>query len=265
MAFTSASSSVPRPFARQVVGAIRFFLAVVFIVYGLTKLLGGQFNYGDWTIAKKTVDGTSLVWSFYGYSPAYARFIGLTELIPAILLLIPRTATVGAMALFMVALNVTVMDFAFGFPSVKYFALLYTVLLGILLWADRAKLLRLLEPERRITMSAAPYHGPPNRALRRTVIALATLFVLFAANLFATSLDRGPEERAQQHLATSLAPGARIELLRSRYVGMLGIGRRASVEFVVTQPGRVDTMLVQAHKATGFTPWRIDDSSTKVR
>ncbi|MGH7468637.1 MAG: MauE/DoxX family redox-associated membrane protein, partial [Longimicrobiales bacterium] len=125
--------------------AIRFFLAVVFIVYGLTKLLGGQFNYGDWTLDKKTVDGTSLVWAFYGYSPVYARFLGLTELIPAILLLIPRTATVGALMLFMVTLNVTVLDFAFGFPSVKYFALLYTLLLGMLLWSDRAKLLRLLE------------------------------------------------------------------------------------------------------------------------
>ena len=86
------------------------------------KVLGGQYNYGDWVSDKKTVDGTSLVWAFYGY-PRCGRFTGLVELVPAIFLLIPRTATIGAAALFAVALNVTAMDFGFHYPAVKYFAL----------------------------------------------------------------------------------------------------------------------------------------------
>src|SRR5512138_152844 len=60
---------------------IRVLLAITFATYGLVKVLGGQYNYGDWVIDKKTVDGTSLVWAFYGYSPFYGRFTGLFELV----------------------------------------------------------------------------------------------------------------------------------------------------------------------------------------
>lgn len=67
-------------------------------------------------IDKKTTDGTSLVWAFFGYSQFYGRLTGLFELIPAVLLMIPRTATIGAAALFAVSLNITAMDFAYGYP-----------------------------------------------------------------------------------------------------------------------------------------------------
>src|SRR5262245_61339479 len=43
---------------------IRVFLGITFATYGLVKVLGGQYNYGDWVIDKSTVDGTSLVWAF---------------------------------------------------------------------------------------------------------------------------------------------------------------------------------------------------------
>ncbi|MEO7964929.1 MAG: hypothetical protein ABIT38_13585, partial [Gemmatimonadaceae bacterium] len=117
-----------------VITIVRGFLALVFITYGVVKIFGGQYYYGDWTISKATADGPGLVWAFYGFSPVYGRFIGFCELIPGILLLIPRTAMVGAMALFPVALNITMMDFTYRFPSVRYMALLYTVLLAFLLW-----------------------------------------------------------------------------------------------------------------------------------
>src|SRR5436309_9829651 len=123
-----------------VLTVIRVFLGITFATYGLVKVLGGQYNYGDWVIDKKTADGTSLVWAFYGYSPFYGRFTGLFELVPAIMLLIPRTATIGAAALFAVAVNVTAMDFGYHYPAVKWFALVYTILLAVLLWADRERL-----------------------------------------------------------------------------------------------------------------------------
>src|SRR4051812_16240147 len=111
--------SLPTSTARfaGILTVIRVFLAVTFATYGLVKVLGGQYNYGDWVIDKKTVDGTSLVWAFYGYSPFYGRFTGLFELLPALMLLSKRTATIGAAALFAVALNVTAMDFGFHYPA----------------------------------------------------------------------------------------------------------------------------------------------------
>ncbi len=141
----------------KLVLVLRLLLAAVFIMYGTIKLLGGQYYYGDWTIDKATTDGTSLVWAFYGYSPFYGRATGLFELIPAVMLLFRRTSTLGALGLFAVALNITLMDFAFDYPEVKYFALAYTVIAAVLVLHDRRKLTFLLaDTERRTTVSAPP-------------------------------------------------------------------------------------------------------------
>ncbi|HWO66729.1 MAG TPA: hypothetical protein VNO31_42530 [Umezawaea sp.] len=123
---------------------IRLLMAAVFLFYGTVKLLGGQYYYGDWTISKSTADGTSLVWAFYGYSPFYGRVTGLFEFIPAVMLLFRRTTFLGAAALFAVGLNITLMDFAFGYPFVKYLAATYTVLCAILVLHDKPKLTAVL-------------------------------------------------------------------------------------------------------------------------
>ncbi|QPP08280.1 hypothetical protein G4Z16_19885 [Streptomyces bathyalis] len=125
----------------RLITAVRLLLFAVFAGYGTIKLLGGQYDYGDWVISNRTQDGTSVVWAFYGYSPVYGRFTGLYELVPALLLLSRRTATLGALALFAVSLNITVMDFAYGYPMVKYFSLAYTLLCLFLVAQDRDRLL----------------------------------------------------------------------------------------------------------------------------
>lgn len=244
---------------------IRVFLGITFATYGLVKVLGGQYNYGDWVIDKKTVDGTSLVWAFYGYSPFYGRFTGLFELVPAILLLIPRTATIGAAALFAVALNVTAMDFGYDYPAVKYFALVYTILLGVLLWADREKLSLLLldrEQARAVAVSAGSLPraagGPVFSPLaRRLLLALAALFVLVEANIAALSISKGPEPVARRALAARLPPHARLELLRSRQSGLVGLSWTATVDYVVIGPRSTDTVTVHARKITAIVPWRV--------
>ncbi|MFG1921880.1 hypothetical protein [Cryptosporangium sp. NPDC048952] len=125
---------------------IRLFLVAVFLMYGSVKLAGGQYYYGDWTMSKADRPNEGLVWAFYGYSPFYGRVTGLFELLPAIMLLFGRTSLIGAGALFAVGLNITVMDFAFDFPAVKYFALFYTVLSLVLVLHEKEKLSVLLSP-----------------------------------------------------------------------------------------------------------------------
>lgn len=132
----------------RLITAVRLLLFAVFAGYGTIKLLGGQYDYGNWVISNRTQDGTSVVWAFYGYSPVYGRFTGLYELVPALLLLSRRTATLGALALFAVSLNITVMDFAYGYPMVKYFSLAYTLLCLFLVAEDRDRLV------------TAFWHGP---------------------------------------------------------------------------------------------------------
>ena len=274
------SSSVP---ARAVVPTstrwaatlqvIRVFLAITFATYGLVKVLGGQYNYGDWVIDKKTVDGTSLVWAFYGYSPMYGRFTGLFELVPAILLLIPRTATIGAAALFAVALNVTAMDFGFHYPAVKYFALGYTVLLAVLLWADREKLSLLLlnrEQARAIAASPPTLSAEASRPLfspvmRRVLLTAAGLFVVGAANVAALSISKGPEPVARRAIESRVRPNERLELLRSRQTGLIGVNWTATVDYLVIGAQSTDTVTVHARKITALFPWRVTQVTSTRR
>ena len=244
---------------------IRVFLAITFATYGLVKVLGGQYNYGDWVIDKKTVDGTSLVWAFYGYSPMYGRFTGLFELVPAILLLSPRTATIGAAALFAVALNVTAMDFGFHYPAVKYFALGYTVLLAVLLWADREKLsLLLLSREQARVVAASPptlsaEASQPlfSPVMRRVLLTAAGLFVIGAANVAALSISKGPEPVARRAVEGRMQPNERLELLRSRQTGLIGVDWTATVDYAVIGAQSTDTITVHARKITALFPWRV--------
>jgi uncharacterized membrane protein YphA (DoxX/SURF4 family) len=139
---------------------IRLFLVAIFLMYGTVKLAGGQYYYGDWTMSKAEHPDEGLVWAFYGYSPFYGRVTGLFELIPALMLLFGRTSLVGAGALFAVSLNITLMDFSFNFPAVKYFALLYTVLSLVLVLYEKEKLSALLSPPAEVHRKPA---GPSDR------------------------------------------------------------------------------------------------------
>jgi uncharacterized membrane protein YphA (DoxX/SURF4 family) len=244
---------------------IRVFLAITFATYGLVKVLGGQYNYGDWVIDKKTVDGTSLVWAFYGYSPMYGRFTGLFELVPAILLLILRTATIGAAALFAVSLNVTAMDFGFHYPAVKYFALGYTVLLAVLLWADREKLsLLLLNRDQARAIAASPPRLPAEASgplfspvMRRVLLTAAGLFVLGAANVAALSISNDPEPAARRAVEGRVQPNERLELLRSRQTGLIGVDWTATVDYAVIGAQSTDTVTIHARRITALFPWRV--------
>lgn len=242
---------------------VRRFLGVVFIAYGLVKLFGGQFVYDDWTITRSTADGPFLVWAFYGFSPQYARFIALCELVPALLLLFPRTAFVGAAALLPVALNITVMDFAYGFPAVKYLAAIYTALLLLLVWVEREKVWMLFRPLPRVqaafaatrTLQLPEPPAPPSRRAQRIIAVASTLFMLWVANLVVESSTDGPEPRAIRIASEGLP--APLVLERSRLQGQSGIGRVATVD-LRDAADRSATTRVYLTRLVGFVPWRVD-------
>lgn len=240
---------------------IRRFLGVVFIAYGLVKLFGGQFVYSDWTITRSTASGPFLVWAFYGFSPAYAKFIALCELIPGILLLFPRTAFVGAAALFPVALNITVMDFAYGFPGVKYLVAIYTALLALLIWVEREKVWMMFASRERVqaafaavgsvTVAPAPERS---KLLLGAIRVVSTLFILWVANMIVEVSTDGPEPRA---VAYATSRGDSLVLKRSRLTGQSGIGRTATVQLRTSSDTNV-AATVFLTRPIGFVPWRVD-------
>ncbi|MDQ6829459.1 MAG: DoxX family membrane protein [Gemmatimonadota bacterium] len=262
--------------------AIRIFLAFVFIAYGAAKLFGGQFYYGDWSATRSTIGGPSFVWYFYGYSPFYGRVIGLFELVPAIMLLIPRTAAAGAAALFAVSLNVAIMDFAFNFPGVKYAAAFYTFLCVVLIAYDSRKLglLLLSQGEAAAAFDAAMRYrsAPRERAPaigRRALIVGAVILIpvlIALADVVIVSRDLGPRAESLAALVERGMKASDLKMTRLRMTGSYGTRTAlADYQLIGSDPSKI--FRVESTRPHGFTGWRVikiselspSDSSAVVR
>ena len=116
----------------------RVLIAVAFIPSGLTKALGHRFT----VLSPETPIG--YFFEALYRTGFYWRFLGLCQLAAAILLLVPRTATVGALVFFPLILNIFVITVSLGFrgtPVITGLMLLANIYL--LCW-DYDKLKRLL-------------------------------------------------------------------------------------------------------------------------
>jgi hypothetical protein len=104
---------------------LRYVLASIMLGYGLAKLPPTQFQPPGPERLMRTFGESSpmgLLWTFMGFSPAYTMFAGVCEIIPALLLLFRRTATLGALISIGVLLNIVLLNFCYDVP-VKLFSL----------------------------------------------------------------------------------------------------------------------------------------------
>lgn len=92
----------------------RVLLAIGFIIPSLPKITHVPF----------TQVGTDTLVGYYFdalyQSGFYYQFIGYGQLIAGLLLLIPRTATIGAFAYFPIIINICVLTWSIDFPGTKY-------------------------------------------------------------------------------------------------------------------------------------------------
>jgi len=114
--------------------AIRFALAAAMLEYGMTKLIPTQFPppsletlvtpVGDLTLS-------ALLWTSIGASPAYEIFTGCIEVLGAILLLVPRTTTLGALISFAAMTQVFVLNMTYdiGLKLISFHLILLAVFL----------------------------------------------------------------------------------------------------------------------------------------
>lgn len=94
----------------------RWVAAVIAITYGFAKLNGAQFLVPDYILDQRVrdVSGPWLTWYYFGYSRAYAVFIGLSEVIAGGLLAFRRTSLIGALLCLPLAGNIVIVDIAYG-------------------------------------------------------------------------------------------------------------------------------------------------------
>ena len=120
--------------------AARWYVFFFLNVYGIGKILGGQFyrkgnlpsEVANTTLAN--ADAFDLAWTFMGYSQTYILFVGISQIIGAWCLLFNRTKLIGVVILVPILLNIIVFDLIFldmlgALVSASiYFTLLLTIL-----------------------------------------------------------------------------------------------------------------------------------------
>jgi uncharacterized membrane protein YphA (DoxX/SURF4 family) len=102
---------------------LRYVLGLAMLFYGFAKILKSQFpdlapgqldqRFGD-------ISPMGLLWKFMGYSTAYTVFAGLAEAVGGVLLLWRRTATLGALVVAAVMINVVMLNFCYDVPVKLY-------------------------------------------------------------------------------------------------------------------------------------------------
>lgn len=89
----------------------RIMIALAFIPSGLTKALGNRFTILG------TDDPVGFFFEALYRTGFYWRFLGLCQLLAALLLLIPRTTTIGALMFFPLILNIFVITVSMHFQG----------------------------------------------------------------------------------------------------------------------------------------------------
>ena len=98
--------------------AVRFYVGLMLINYGLFKILKLQFPSPSlYRLSQPYGDSSpmGLAWTFLGFSKGYNYFMGIAE-IAAVFLLFRRTLTFGAIITLMTTLNVMAVNYFFDIP-----------------------------------------------------------------------------------------------------------------------------------------------------
>jgi uncharacterized membrane protein YphA (DoxX/SURF4 family) len=165
----------------------RIMLAVGFIISGLVKIVGERFAAG---LSVNNPMGHYLEALYH--TEYYYTFIGVSQLIIALLLLIPRTALLGALLYFPIILNICVLTYAVRFEGTRSTTFMLLANLYLLCWDyDRIKCIL---PVKRIKKdSDAPRIRPLSNKFpfRFFGSVVATIGAVIIINLFMYDIRPG--------------------------------------------------------------------------
>lgn len=126
--------------------AMRFLLAFTLWNYGYSKLTGGQFGLSE-TELNTPIKDLSLFrisWHMFEGEP-FKSFIGISQIITAILLVYKRTFLLGTLMAIPIFLNILIVDLTIMPPFFKisfFFRLMfYLIFIGIILWYHKEQVL----------------------------------------------------------------------------------------------------------------------------
>lgn len=104
---------------------IRYYLALILLIYGFSKVFKAQFYLPEPNLLFTplgNLDKDILFWSTIGSSRFYSIFLGIIEIIPAVLLLFRKSSFIGSFIATGVLIHVVAINFSYSI-SVKIFSL----------------------------------------------------------------------------------------------------------------------------------------------
>jgi hypothetical protein len=158
----------------------RWVAATLCIVYGFAKINGSQFTVLDSELTRPLgqVSGFWLTWYYFGYSAVYGTLIALLEIVAGILLIVPRTALLGAVILLPIVTNIILID---GFFGVDLGATLVAVVILLCVWLTIAPYLPRLR--KAVLLETLPMRPSPRALIALCAVAIgAFTFTWWVAN-----------------------------------------------------------------------------------
>ncbi len=170
----------------------RLYVFFFLTVYGIGKIIGGQF-YTASSIPDEValmpiglVPDFELAWTFMGRSFGYILFIGLAEIIGAFLLLFNKTKLIGTLILVPIMVNVIVFDIFF---LDEYGALagatLYLLMLLTILVINKEKMSFILKE---LLNSKVPLNTSSKEKILKHLIVLVIIVLIFIGDQLIVNL-----------------------------------------------------------------------------
>jgi len=134
---------------------VRFALAGTMIAYGFVKVIPTQMSYPSLTRLVQpfgTLSPMGVLWTSMGSAPAYEIFTGCAQVAAGLLLIVPRTATFGALISLADMILLFVLNLTYDVP-LKLFAFHLTLLSCFLLAPDVPRLVRALSTQAQLFRS----------------------------------------------------------------------------------------------------------------
>ncbi|MBE9491142.1 MAG: hypothetical protein IMY67_12660 [Bacteroidetes bacterium] len=169
----------------------RLYVFFFLTAYGLGKVIGGQFY-----TATRMPDGLDLLpigqvtdfdlaWVFMGRSYGYMLYIGLAEVIGAVLLLSNKTKLIGTLILIPIMVNVIVFDIFFlnEFGALAS-AIIYFIMLLLILWINKDKIMLVIKT---LTHFDAVAKTSTKEKIIKYAYVLLIILIVFAFNQFLVS------------------------------------------------------------------------------
>ena len=163
--------------------AARWYVFVFLNIYGVGKIIGGQFYRRGHLPedAAKMVLGEAgpfeLAWTFMGYSFAYILFIGLAEIAGAWLLLWDRTKLLGVAILMPIMVNILVFNVIFlDTYGALASATIYTLLLLVILVCNQERIKQAVQA---LICNARSEKEPIQQRVKVAMAAIVLMGLLF--------------------------------------------------------------------------------------